>query len=158
MRNEQERMLAFLRTAWDLLHEESDTTDLQRGFLLAFDVRAVCWRTDHTPRWVVLRGWDELVQGALTGNVSANMLYDGDKTLEGEIIESLEPAIEREIGWLSKKSGHRMGRMSTLQMEKDLFLSGQQGDVALRTVSHKIRCANASAAPGDSLRIITDHI
>jgi len=55
------------------------------------------------------------------------MLYDGDKTLEGKIIESLEPAIEREIRWLSKKSGHRMGRKSTLQIEKDLFLSRQQG-------------------------------
>jgi len=63
------------------------------------------------------------------------MLYDGDKTLEGEIIESLEPAIEREIRWLSKKSGHRMGRKSTLQIEKDLLLSGQEGDVALRTAS-----------------------
>ena len=48
------------------------------------------------------------------------MLYDGDRVTEGEIIESLAPTIEREICWMSKKSGHLLGRKSTTQMEKDL--------------------------------------
>jgi hypothetical protein len=31
---------------------------------------------------------DELVQGVLTGNLQATMLYDGDRMLEGEILEA----------------------------------------------------------------------
>ena len=69
-------------------HEEGDGHDLRRGLLLVFDVRVVCWRTGHMPRWVVLRGMDELVQGVLTGNLQATMLYDGDRMLEGEILEA----------------------------------------------------------------------
>jgi len=42
MHANQEQLLAFMRTAWDWLHEEGDAIDLRRGFLLAFDVRVVC--------------------------------------------------------------------------------------------------------------------
>ncbi|MGO8946686.1 MAG: hypothetical protein ACLQUY_03270 [Ktedonobacterales bacterium] len=121
-------------TAWDTLHEEGDSYELRRKLLLAFDVRVIVWRVGHSPRWVVLRSMEELVQGALSGDFQAHLLYDGDQDLAPAVLGDLAAALKREIRWRSKRSGQRLGRKSAVECEQGRLFD----DIALRAISNHI--------------------
>jgi hypothetical protein len=107
MVDHQEQIFAFMQAAWDRLHEEGDDYEPRRGLLLAFDVRVLVYKRDHTPRWVLVWGMDDIIDGALTGDLTSRLLYDGDAACEAQVVAELEPTVRQEMRFRVSKPGQR---------------------------------------------------